>query len=130
MITSHRPGASVPLPEFALVILSRSGIARANSGSGTDDPGPWDVIIDLNLLYPGGRLAARHRVERLIAEVISRDPLPQGQGIHLNKSRLSHQYIFARLGGKAIQDLVRSDGAAGDTPAAVKDVQAQVTAGN
>jgi len=112
---------------IALPLLDR--ITRKNSGRGeNDEPEPWDVIIDLNLLYTGGRLAARQRVERLVAEVISRDALP-GQGIHANKSRLSHQYIFARLGARAIQGLVRADGAGGDR-SDVKAVQAQMTAGD
>ena len=64
---------------------------------------------------------------RLLADIVSRDPLP-GQGIHVNKSRLSHQYIFARLSGRAIQALVSADGVGGRTE--VKDVQAQATAGN
>ena len=90
-------------------------------------PEPWDVIIDLNLLYPGGRTAARERVIQLLNDIVSRDPLP-GQDIHKHKSRLSHQYIFARLGGRAIQALVSADGVGGRTE--VKDVQAQATAGN
>ncbi|MEX2223950.1 MAG: S8 family peptidase [Candidatus Rokuibacteriota bacterium] len=112
---------------IAIPLLNR--ITRKSSGHGSsDEPEPWDVIIDLNLLYPGGRLAARQRVERLVAEAIGREPLP-GQGIHATKSRLSHQYIFARLGARAIQGLVRADGAGSDRPD-VKDVQAQMTVGH
>ena len=86
---------------IALPLLDR--IISTISGRGEDDePEPWDVIIDLNLLYPGGRLAARQRVEGLVKEVIAEAALP-GQGIHANKSRLSNQYIFARLGARAIQ---------------------------
>lgn len=111
---------------IAIPLLDR--IARKNVGGGKSvEPEPWDVIIDLNLLYPGGRLAARDRVERLVAEAIRGDALP-GQGIHTNKSRLSHQYIFARLGARAIQGLVRADGAGGEG-SDVKDARAQATAG-
>jgi serine protease AprX len=111
---------------IAMPLLDR--ITRKNSGRGENvEPEPWDVIIDLNLLYPGGRSEARQRVYRLLAEVIANDALP-GQGIHANKSRLSSQYIFARLGARAIQGLVRAD-AGGERPN-VKDVQAQATAGN
>lgn len=112
---------------IAIPLLDR--ITRRNSGHGkNDEPEPWDVIIDLNLLYPGGRVKARERVQSLVNEVIAQDALP-GQGIHKNKSALSHQYLFARLGAKAIQGLVRADGAEGD-PSDVKDVQAQATAGH
>jgi subtilisin family serine protease len=112
---------------IAIPLLDR--ITGKSSGRGTSvEPEPWDVIIDLNLLYPGGRAAARQRVERLVAEAISGDAFP-GQGIHANKSGLSHQYIFARLGARAIQRLVRADGS-GDERSDVKDVQAQATAGH
>jgi subtilisin family serine protease len=112
---------------IAIPLLDR--ITRKNSGGGEkDEPEPWDVIIDLNLLYPGGRVEARKRVEFLVQRVTAQDELPD-QGIHKNKSALSHQYLFARLGAKAIQALVREDGAGGDRDD-VKDVQAETTAGN
>jgi serine protease AprX len=113
---------------IAIPLLDR--ITRKNAGRGeNDEPEPWDVIIDLNLLYPGGRLGARQQVEQLIAQVIAEEPVPRKQGIHVTKSRLSHQYIFARLGARAIQALVRADAAARDS-AEVKDSQAQVTEGH
>ncbi|MGH7399628.1 MAG: S8 family serine peptidase, partial [Candidatus Rokuibacteriota bacterium] len=112
---------------IAIPLLDRITRKRSRRGK-NDEPEPWDVIIDLNLLYPGGRLAARQRVERLVTEVLSRDALP-GQGIHATKSRLSHQYIFARLGARAIQALVRADGAGSDR-LDVKDARAPMTAGH
>jgi serine protease AprX len=124
-----------PREPFDPEILDRTIIAiplldritgRSSARGGKVEPEPWDVIIDLNLLYPGGRMAARKRVEELVEEVIKGDALP-GQGIHKSKSGLSQQYLFARLGAKAIQRLVRADTSGGRPN--VKDIQAQATAG-
>jgi len=82
------------------------------------EPDPHAVIIDLNLEYAGGdqkikgRKAARSWVEEEIPKVI-RDLKKKGkaasQGIDYTKSRLTEQYLFARLDGDVIQELVRRD---------------------
>ncbi len=112
---------------IAIPLLDRITGKSAKRGENVP-PEPWDVIIDINLLYPDGRLEARKQVERLVGQVIKQHSLP-GQGIHEVKSRLSHQYIFARLGAREIQELVRRD-SSGRNPSEMKDVQAQATAGN
>ena len=89
---------------------------------GTKPPEPHAVIIDLNLLFPGGRNRARQYVEKKIEEVLAglggaRDPK---EGIRDKSGVTQHgaadagtgpeQYIFARLGGEAIRRLVSEDG--------------------
>lgn len=87
------------------------------------------IIIDLNLLFPGGRHRARQYVVKKIEEVVDslgdkRDPR---EGVRSDKSGVSEQdtteagnataeggepeqYIFAKLSGEAIRELVREDG--------------------
>ncbi len=84
---------------------------------------PWTahrVIIDVNLQYKGGRVAARHRIWDLIAEILATPgrTLAKGQGIDRVKCGLSQQYLFASLEGWAIQELVRRDAKteAGEVP--------------
>ena len=74
----------------------------------------YDVIIDLHLEYPEGRDQARERVKQLIQEIIGAKGKAWGidpgkQGINLAKSGLSQQYLFARLEGRVIQELIRRD---------------------
>jgi subtilisin family serine protease len=112
---------------IAIPLLDRITGKAAARGEAIE-PEPWPVIVDLNLLYPGGRLAARGQVVRLVNEITANDPLP-GQGIDRNKSELSHQYLFARLGARAIQALVRADRGGADA-SQVKEVPGPATAGN
>lgn len=73
-------------------------------------PRRFEIIIDLNLEHPGGREAARKwvftnvPVAKELAEIS--DP---GQEVFEEKSRLSKQYLFARLQAEAIQRLVKLD---------------------
>jgi subtilisin family serine protease len=74
----------------------------------------YDVIIDLHLEYPGGREGARERVTKLIAEIVSEKGKSWGidsgnHGINQVKSGLTPQYLFARLEGRVIQELIRRD---------------------
>jgi serine protease AprX len=77
-------------------------------------PDLYDVVIDINLEYEGGRETARENamalVEQAVANVSGRStgrPVPAGQGPNVEKTRLSQQYVFARLQGEAIRELVR-----------------------
>ena len=95
-------------------------------------PTRFQIIIDLNLEYPKGREGAREWVmqnfEPAKEQVGVRDP---GQIISVEKSRLSKQYLFARLEARAIQKLVELDMAAAEKLAkekADKDLQANPTA--
>jgi serine protease AprX len=68
---------------------------------------PVRVIIDLNLMYPGGREAARRRVFKLVAEVTAGKT---GQAVNKALTRTSTQYVYARLDGDSITTLVKEDG--------------------
>ena len=75
-------------------------------GLPAEPPRMRDVIIDLNLKYHRGRRGAREivieMIERLAAE-------GRGAVVATAKTALSEQYVFARLDGDAIRELVRRD---------------------
>ena len=97
----------------------RSRIVRKMLALNADlDPAPikqimptlFEVIIDLNLDHPGGREAARQWVVQNIEEAKRAVPVEdEEQRIHARKSELNRQYVFARLEGRAIKELVRLD---------------------
>jgi serine protease AprX len=62
------------------------------------------VIIDLNLGYPGTRDETQERVIDLISQAAG-----TREGINESKTKLSDQYVFARLTGAAIRKLVELD---------------------
>jgi subtilisin family serine protease len=81
----------------------------------------YDVIIDLNLEFPGGRAAARDLVLGLL-EDIAREGLGGARGkagsrgraiieagLEPMRSTRSDQYLFGRLDGKTLMELVRRD---------------------
>src|SRR5215204_2785353 len=65
-----------------------------------------DIIIDVNLEYPGGREKAREIIDKWVDELAAGDP---NQDINRAKSRYSQQYLFGRLSGKNIKALVERD---------------------
>jgi hypothetical protein len=68
------------------------------------------VIIDANLDYEAGRDAGRNWIRDAIKNAVAMiAPADEKQGVREKKSDLSNQYIFARLNGKAIRELVRLD---------------------
>ena len=68
------------------------------------------VIIDANLDYPGGRDLARTWIREAIKTAAAKiAPDDEKQGVREKKSNLSNQYVFARLSGKVIRELVRLD---------------------
>src|SRR5689334_9087953 len=73
-------------------------------------PTRFEVMIDLNLEYPGGRSEARRwvldNIEKAKSDANVRDA---GQGAQLAKENTNSQYVFARLEGRAIQALVNLD---------------------
>ncbi|MBA2622488.1 MAG: S8 family peptidase [Chthoniobacterales bacterium] len=73
-------------------------------------PSRFDVIIDANLDLPDGRQAAkdwiRENIEAAKKNVRVSD---EEQHIHERKTELSNQYVFARLEGRVIKELVRLD---------------------
>ena len=73
-------------------------------------PKRFEILIDLNLEYPGGREAARQWVLDNIENAKKQAAvLDAGQGIHFEKDRRNSQYLFARLEARAIQRLVALD---------------------
>lgn len=102
---------------IALPLLKKMGAAKAGE--------LFDIIIDVNLEYEGGRRQARYDLWEWIdqlPEVRSSHPdkleegaasvaLPLGeQGIDASKSQYSQQYLFGRLSAENIKSLVkRSD---------------------
>ena len=68
------------------------------------------VIIDVNLDYDEGRQAGREWIRNAIKEAIAIiSPADENQGVREKKTDLSNQYIFARLSGKVIREVVRMD---------------------
>jgi serine protease AprX len=109
---------------IALPLIKDLAEENAGPNSTPDDPriGEWaadrvwktyKIIIDVNLQFTGGRVAARRQVRRLIGQILTHPPtlrtLAPGQGINEVKSSLSQQYLFATLEGWVIEGLVRED---------------------
>jgi serine protease AprX len=69
----------------------------------------FSVVIDLNLEFEGGRDAARDRAIELVKKALQSKGSNPEQRIDLEKSRLSQQYLFGRLEGEVIRELVRLD---------------------
>jgi subtilisin family serine protease len=67
------------------------------------EPEPIPVVIDLNLDCRGGRNAAKGKVKRLI------EKLGQIYDERKNTNGISNQYVFAKLPGEAIRQLVVLD---------------------
>src|SRR5215475_7367901 len=83
-----------------------------------DDNEVHSVIIDVNLDYNEGREAGRKWIREAIKNAIAViAPADQKQGVREQKTDLSNQYIFARLNGKVIRELVRLDAERADSQA-------------
>ena len=75
-----------------------------------DDDEIHAVIIDVNLDYDEGREAARKWIREAIKSSLATiAPADEKQGVREKKTDLSNQYIFARLSGKVIREVVRLD---------------------
>jgi hypothetical protein len=75
-----------------------------------DDNEVHAVIIDVNLDYHEGREAGRKWIREAIKNAIAMiASAGEKQGVREKKTDLSNQYIFARLSGKVIRELVRLD---------------------
>jgi serine protease AprX len=73
-----------------------------------DDNEVHAVIIDVNIDYDEGREAGRAWIREAIKKAID-ETASTDQGVGDKKTDLSNQYIFARLSGKVIRELVRLD---------------------
>lgn len=91
---------------IALPLLEKIG--RGADAAGLSET--YDVIIDLNLQYPGGRKLARDQVEATIQDILGGSRATRsGRGDFESKTEPSEQYVFARLRGVEIRELVRRD---------------------
>src|SRR5262245_60901336 len=66
---------------------------------------PLEIIIDVNLTYPGGRDKARERIWKLIRKILEdkgKSKNSTEQGVNAPKSIMSKQYIFAVLDADVI----------------------------
>ena len=89
-------------------------------------PTQFEIIIDVNLEYPGGRDAARKwirdHIDEAVQNVQTRDHARSAarvesdktQGVLQAKTDASSQYVFARMEGEAIEELVKLDAANAD----------------
>ena len=122
---------ATPTPDkrFDPTVLDRTVIARPllQLLDERGDNALFDVVIDVNINYTGGRDRARERVADLIAVALATSADARisstGIGVDHRKTDLSDQYVFARLDGRAIRALVRLDaeaaGGASNSPARV-----------
>lgn len=104
--------ANEPKPAFTPDVLENTIIAlpllNQLKTEGTDRT--YDIIVDVNRDYPGGRDKAQQRIRDLIKELVKAHGLdPKAQGVHVRKTAMTRQYVFGRLRGDLIQELVRAD---------------------
>jgi subtilisin family serine protease len=70
----------------------------------------YDIIVDVNRDFPGGREKAQTRIKDLIKDLVKAHGLDaRDQGVHARKTDMTRQYVFGRLRGDLIQELVRKD---------------------
>lgn len=75
-------------------------------------PKAHKIIIDLNLQFPKGRDQARAWVIKTAREIIAERGVNKDtrhQDVNEHRSKLNPQYLFARLEGRVIRQLVRQD---------------------
>jgi serine protease AprX len=98
-------------PSFDPRALDRAVIARPlmDELETKGDDALVDIVIDLNLNFPGGRERARERVRDLATAALAITTKKAGAGVDDRKTELSDQYVFARLPGRAIRAMVRLD---------------------
>lgn len=73
-------------------------------------PTRYELIIDLNLEYPGGRMAARRWVFKNIEKAKElANVRDAGQDVHLKKDQRESNYVFARLEARVIKALIDLD---------------------
>lgn len=74
-----------------------------------EEPVRHAVVIDINLEYSQGRAAARERIKQLVEESAAAAGRDKTQRVNEAKSRFSDQYLFARLEGDVLREMVRRD---------------------
>jgi subtilisin family serine protease len=100
---ASKPGFTPDVLESAVIALplldrlEKDGLAAAQ-----------DIIVDVNRDYPGGRDQAQAQIRELIARLVKAHRV-RDQGVHARKTEMTRQYVFGRLRGDLIQELVRQD---------------------
>lgn len=133
MVTRKRaapiPDSTADQPDFdkerlsssvmALPLLEEMGsgprarkVARRRAVASAGPP-LFNVIIDLHLLYPAGRPAARERVKRLVAGIRADKAtawqLADDVDLNAEKNARSQQYLFGRFDKRFLEELIRRD---------------------
>jgi subtilisin family serine protease len=129
---SDRPGFTPEVLDRTVISIPLLDDLREEDANLQEDPElvpkAYDIVIDINLEYEGGRDRARERTMELVldavANVSSRNlrPVPGPLGPNEEKSRLSQQYVFARLQGEAIRELVRLNETDAGSPTAHRPI--------
>jgi len=99
----------IAIPLLEKIEAEEKAAAAARRKKGERPPQLFPIIIDLNLNFPGGRDEAKKlTLEWIDLAIAQKGTLPKTeQGVHLAKTRLSNQYVFAELEGQVIQELAR-----------------------
>jgi serine protease AprX len=107
---SDRKAAAASRPVFTPDVLESAVIALPLLDRLEKDglAAPQDIIVDVNRDYPGGRDQAQAQIRALIAQLVKAHRVPS-QGVHGRKTEMTRQYVFGRLRGDLIQELVRRD---------------------
>jgi len=98
---------------IALPLLDRMNVeTAARLKDPTIAPALYEVIIDLHQEFPKGRKAAGTWVKQTIDRIFQARNIvssPAGERIDSDKSAYTSQYLFARLSGDVIRELVVAD---------------------
>jgi serine protease AprX len=70
-------------------------------------PKSYEVIIEINLNNPDGRVAARERINRILKSILGDSAI---KFLGRNRPNSTHPYVFATLTADQIIELVRQDG--------------------
>lgn len=94
---------------IAIPLLAKLRQERKKAeGDAAHTPIKWAVVIDINLEHRDGREGALDTARGLIhAAIASAGHDREGQAIHEAKSKRSQQYLFARLEGDVIREIVQ-----------------------
>jgi hypothetical protein len=70
-------------------------------------PASYEVIIEINLNNPDGRVVALAKIKGLLESILGDDA---AKCLARNRGDSTHPYVFARLRAVQILDLVKQDG--------------------
>jgi serine protease AprX len=115
MMSDELPKSDPAQPGFVPEILDKTVISipllrTLEREEPVKGPPPLhQVVIDLNFDYRTGREDARSHAIELVREVVEEVGEDPAQGVISEKSQYSDQYLFARLEGRVIRELVARD---------------------